>query len=378
MKILHTISTLDLSAGGPPKSVCDLAVKQAEQGHDVTVLAKATDHPYLKHSPHPNLQLQFVNKQSFKQALHEVLIKDSIELFHSHSLWSIPLHQMAQSARKNNLPYIISPRGTLHPWALNVKKWKKRLAMVLYQQKDLQAADCIQATSKIEAAYFRNLKLKNPIAIIPNGVDLQEFPVSTFKRTSDKRTVLFLSRVHSQKGLSFLVKAWQMLEPSYRSQWQLEIAGNGDEAYVASLQKQIEESGLSKQIHITGPQYGAAKLAAYHRADLFVLPTYSENFGVVVAEALACGVPVITTKGTPWEELNTGQAGWWIDIGAEPLTKTLTEAMLLGDKERQRMGLNGSRLIEKNYSIQAVSAKMIDLYAWVLKEKEKPEFVEIL
>jgi len=132
---------------------------------------------------------------------------------------------------------------------------------------------------------------------------------------------------------------------------------------------------LSKEIRIIGPQFGESKLATYHRADLFVLPTYSENFGIVVAEALSCGIPVITTKGTPWEELNSCNAGWWIELGVEPFVEALKQSMQLSDEERQVMGQNGRSLVEEKYSIESVAAKMIRLYTWILKGGEKPEFV---
>ncbi len=119
----------------------------------------------------------------------------------------------------------------------------------------------------------------------------------------------------------------------------------------------LNKNGLNEEIKIIGPQFGNDKLAAYHRADLFVLPTYSENFGIVVAETMACGIPVITTKGTPWEELNTNNAGWWIDIGATPLAEALQKALQTSEAERLQMRQNGRKLVEENYSIESVAKK---------------------
>lgn len=186
---------------------------------------------------------------------------------------------------------------------------------------------------------------------------------------------MFLSRIHPKKGIEMLIEAWLRLDPRIKTGWQIEIAGNGDPIYIETLQRTIDEKGLRKEIQIIGPQFGEDKLATYQCADLFVLPTYSENFGIVVAEALACGIPVITTKGTPWEALNTRNAGWWIDIGAEPLVKALKQAMKLSEQELQQMGQNGRKLVEENYSIESVASKMVRLYDWILKGGEKPEFV---
>lgn len=378
MKILHVISSINLSGGGPSKSVSDLATNQAIQRQNVTIFTNASANPYLKESPHPNLQLQFVKETSFKQALNSFLITTKFDLLHGHGLWQMPIHLMAQSGRKKNIPYIITPRGMLEPWALNAGKLKKKLAMALYQYNDLAKASCIHATAPMEAENIRKLGFKNPIAVISNGIDISEFPIPDSKQAKEKHTLLFLSRIHPKKGIELLIEAWQQLDVNIRQNWTVQIAGNGEPDYIASLQRLIESRKLDKEITIVGPLFGVDKLKAYQQADLFVLPTYSENFGIVVAEALACGVPVITTKGTPWEELNTLNAGWWIDIGVEPLAENLRQAMQLTDAERQQMGMKGRKLVEENYSIESVASKMIQLYQWILKEGEKPQFVHFV
>ena len=247
--------------------------------------------------------------------------------------------------------------------------------MALYQRKDIAQASCIHATAAMEAENLRQLGFKNPIAVIPNGIDLSAYPISINSQEEQKRTILFLSRIHLKKGIELLIEAWGQLDKTIRSNWQVEIAGNGDAGYIDSLQQLIYSKGLSDEIRIIGSQFGPVKLATYQRADLFVLPTYSENFGIVVAEALACGLPVITTKGTPWEELNTHKAGWCIDIGVTPLVAALQQAMQMTDTERVLMGLNGRKLVEDNYSIESVANKMTQLYEWILGKQEKPEFV---
>jgi glycosyltransferase involved in cell wall biosynthesis len=375
MTNIHIVSSLDLNYGGPSKSVSDLAFNQSILAQKVSIFTIVSDNPYFKDSPHPNLSLRFVRKKNFKKDLICYINDIKFDILHGHGIWQMPVHHMAQLARKKNIPYIITPRGMLEPWALNAGKWKKKLALAFYQRKDLAKAACIHATAQMEADSIRKLGFKNPVAVIPNGIDISEFPVLTEKPKKENNTLLFLSRIHPKKGIENLIEAWKQLNKSLRQNWQIEIAGNGDKIYITTLQKLIDKKGLSEEIKIIGPQFGEAKLATYSRADLFVLPTYSENFGVVIAEALACGVPVITTNGTPWHELNSHHAGWCINIGDQPLVEALQEALQLPIEKRRVMGQNGRKLVEEKYSIEAVASQMIQLYKWILKEGDKPEFV---
>jgi len=124
-----------------------------------------------------------------------------------------------------------------------------------------------------------------------------------------------------------------------------------------------------------GSVEGEAKANLYRCADLFILPTFTENFGVVVAEALSYGVPVITTKGAPWEGLITHGCGWWIDIGAEPLAAAIREAVAISDEERYAMGKRGRLFVEENFGWSDIAEKMLFVYQWILKEGSKPECV---
>lgn len=381
-KIAHIISSVDVSSGGPSKSVPDLCQQLSLYGTEISLITYKSERPYIPAIGSGKFKTIYLDKRnltglhSLKRSINQLIEGENFDIFHGHGLWELPVHFMSVIAQQKKVPYIITTRGMLEPWALNSGKWKKKMAMLLFQKRDLKEAVCIHATAKMEADQIRRLGFKNPIAVIPNGIDINEFSLKeSLNDSRGKRRILFLSRIHPKKGIELLIEAWKKIDKETKQGWSIEIVGVGEEKYISSLRTLIYKYNLQEEINVFGPRYGSEKIKTYHEADIFVLPTYSENFGVVVAEALACGIPVITTKGTPWEELEDVQAGKWIDIGVEPLFKSLKYLMTLNDKERKIMGENGRRLIAEEYSINSVGKKMSQLYKWVLGEERKPKFV---
>jgi glycosyltransferase involved in cell wall biosynthesis len=292
-------------------------------------------------------------------------------VIHDQGLWLLNNHAAVEVARKSGTPVVVSPRGTLEPWAMNHKAFKKKIAWSLYQKKDLDSVDLLHATSQQEAANFRELGLRKPIAILPNGVDLPQWQERTVP-IDGKKTILFLSRVHPKKGLLNLVTAWQQVKAPG---WRIVIAGPDEAGHKQEVMAAINTAGLQDSFEFIGPVDDVAKWDRYFEADLFVLPTYSENFGIVIAEALACGVPVITTTGTPWRELQTHNCGWWVETGAEPLAEALRSAVALTDSERGEMGQRGRTLVADYYSWAKIAKDMARAYAWVLGAGITPEFI---
>jgi glycosyltransferase involved in cell wall biosynthesis len=294
------------------------------------------------------------------------------DLVHDHGAWLPNNVASAVAARWAGLPLVITPRGMVEPWALQHRAWKKTLAWHLYQKKYvLQSADLLHATSSMEARNLWELGLQAPIAVIPNGVELP----NTWKQApseGDTRRALFLSRLHPKKGLPTLVDTWAALRPSG---WELVIAGPDDGGHRAEVEQRVREQGIEEDVTFAGPVYGEDKWALYRSSDLFVLPTHSENFGVVIAEALASGVPVITTKGAEWSILEDRDCGWWIDIGKDPLVEALRDAMGRTDAERLEMGRRGRQVAEEEFSWDSVAERMVRAYRWLLGEGEQPSFV---
>ena len=367
LHVVFTIQYLAPDTGGPAHSVPALACAITSLGNSaefVTTYGIPADFKLVASNIKANkLQLLL----AARRATHARLI------LHDNGIWR-PINQAASRvAGKLKIPFIISTRGMLTPWALRQKTLKKRLAWWLYQRHNLEMATSLHATSAQEANELRALGLRGPIAVIPNGVEIppwQERP----PRDGSTRTALFLSRIHKKKGLLNLVRAWARVRPEG---WRLVIAGPDEDGHRAEVESAIASANLNGVISFTGAVTGESKWALYKSTDLFVLPSFSENFGLVVGEALACGLPVITTIATPWAELSANGCGWWIDTTVDALTETLRAAVSLTDHERHEMGRRGRTLVEKRYQWHTVAQDMLSVYEWLLGNGTRPGCVRM-
>jgi glycosyltransferase involved in cell wall biosynthesis len=260
----------------------------------------------------------------------------------------------------------------LTSWALQHNRRKKQLAWTVYQKWILRQARLFHVTSQEEVNALRKLGLNQPAAIVPNGVPLPEL-LPEEPPPSDEHRALFLSRIHPKKGIPMLIEAWAEVDPD---NWVLEIVGPGEEGHREELERQVRQAGLRDVIQFSGSVSDDKKWEVYRSADLFVLPTYSENFGIVVAEALAAGLPVITTTGTPWNDLESHGCGWWVEPALESVVDALACATALDPEERTKMGARGRRLVEEQYSWSGVANKMTAAYRWMLTGEARPNFIQ--
>ena len=354
MKVLHIVGSLDKSAGGPSRSVPQTCIHLAKRGVQIVLVARPSANP-VEISSTDNLSVEFKTMRQLFQYGMSISKKD-FDIIHLQHVWDPYIHIMAFWAQVKGIPYVITPRGMLEPWIMNHNPWKKKLGMWLYQRKDLKMAKTIHATCEEEKKSVRNLGFKNPVHVIPNGIETNAGVA--MKTDYGTKKIVFLSRIHIKKGLELLLDAWKKTETNG---WQLEIAGEGEKDYVKHLQNKISEERISN-VKFVGAMYGAEKWNFLKSGDICILPTYSENFGIVVAEALSVGVPVITTKGTPWQELQTENCGWWIELSVEQLEKTLADVIVTSSEELKKKGLNGMRLITERYRIESVAQGIIELY----------------
>jgi glycosyltransferase involved in cell wall biosynthesis len=297
-----------------------------------------------------------------------------VDVLHVHGLWMPAGFLASHTALRHGVPLVVSPHGMLEPWAWRHHAWKKRPVWWLFERRNLQAAGVLHATAASEADGIRQLGLTNPIALIPNGVDLPEPSRGPRVPGERPRTVLFLSRIHPKKGLLYLVAAWQRVRVSG---WRVVVAGPDAEGHLAEVRQAAQRAGVAEDFDFPGSVYGEDKWRLYRQADLFVLPTFSENFGVVVAEALGMGVPVITTKGAPWQCLEEERCGWWVDLGVEPLAEALRQALALSDGERQAMGARGGALVRARFSWDRLGRDMAAVYDWIVGRGPQPRCVQL-
>jgi glycosyltransferase involved in cell wall biosynthesis len=281
-------------------------------------------------------------------------------------LWLPSNHFAARAARQARVPFVVSPRGMLSPRAVKVSKWKKRLAWALYQKYDLKSANLLHATSEAEAADLRSHHLQQPIAVIPNGVELPPDFSSQSSTRDHSRALLFLSRLHPIKGLSDLVHAWARVRPKG---WRVVVAGPNEGNHRAEMQRCIDSLGLHMDFKFVGAVEGDAKWKLYHEADLFVLPSYSESFGQAIAEALVCGVPVITSWATPWQVIEEKACGWWIETGIDSLAHQLSITCALPNQELKAMGNRGRQFVVEAFSWSRIANQFIHLFESLLSSK---------
>lgn len=388
MKVLTFLTSISLKGGGPSRSVPMLVKGLAEVGVDITLMTFRTDDMNTHALEETTAKLKILELGTSAKEIEEYILTERFDIIQMQSMWAKCYHQVAQIARKHNIPYLITPRGMLEPWCLSQKKWKKKLALMLYQMKDLQRAACIFTTAEMEAQHVRDLGVKVPMSVIPNGIETDGYACRT-STDGVKKQILFLSRVHVKKGIELLIEAFSNLHKDF-SDWSVVIVGNGEEDYIKSLKQKVKSMELEDCIKILPPVFGEAKTKLYQESSLFCLPSYSENFGMVIAEAMSCGVPAITTNGTPWQLLNGDcttmgaslemlgddkRTGWCIELSVENLENILREAMSMDPAALYEMGQRGSRMINENFNYRSVAKKTKKLYEWIVEDGKEPEFL---
>lgn len=382
MRVIHVVPAISEEASGPSYSVVRLCESLIEAGENLTLAALdwapiPSKPEFLKVFPFGLGPRRLGRSPMMFGWLTEATADGKVDIVHNHGMWQMNAAYPGWVVRGRNTMLVSSPRGTFSPWAMSHGSWIKRIFWPLIQRPALMTVSCFHATSEAEYLDIRRLGFKQPVAIIPNGIDVPEIRE---ENSGQLRTLLFLGRFDPKKGIDILLKAWAVVMHRFPD-WQLIIVGTdtgyGRRPGYLRQMKELSERCKLKRIEFRGPLYGSEKATIYQSAELFVLPTHSENFGMTVAEALAAGTPAIVTKGAPWHDLATHDAGWWIEYGVESLVACLTEAMDHSSEELALKGANGRDWMLREFSWKIIGSRMDQTYRWLTAGGQAPSWVRV-
>ncbi len=375
MKVLHVISGLDPRAGGVVAAVMGLAIAQKQSGLEVHVASSFRNGDDVSNRDvlsEQGIGSTMIGPTRTSLAIHPAarreltgLIRDQ-QVVHIHALWEDIQHQAARVCQRLGQPYLITPHGMLDPWSLSQGALKKKLYLALRLRRDLCRATALHFTAKAELDLIAPLQINTPALVEPNGIDLSEYgelpPEGTFRKAypvlGDRRYILFLSRIHHKKGLELLLPAFSRLSPDVS----LVIAGPGEPEYVASLKRMADGLGLGERVLFTGMIRGETKISALAEAELFVLCSHQENFGIVVAESLAAGTPVvISDQVNIHDAITAGGVGGVVPTDADALSEEL--ARWLADHDlRAEAGARAKSFVREMYDWNNIADHWVGHY----------------
>lgn len=355
--------------------LCDALHRQGVDTHLHVIRAGGQQYDFHLHI-HPSwpglerLGVSLAMKKSLRQAADQPTV-----ILHNHGLWMMPnvYPGKVKAGAVSPIKLVVSPHGTMSPYALAQSPGKKKIFSCLFGQKvTLLKADLFHATSAQEVEENRSQGYHQKIALIPYGVDFgQQFT----EEPDEVRTVLFLGRLHPIKGLEELLVAWLGVEKALDNGCQLLIAGpEGKAGYRTFLEEKIRSLEL-KQARLLGPVYGNDKQKLLAKATLFIMPSHSENFNVTIAEALYQATPVIASRHTPWQAVEDQHCGWWVANDPASLEQQLLASLRMSEQEMGQMGANGRAWVESQFDWHQVGEKMQQTYAWLCGQGVKPDWI---
>lgn len=395
IRVAHVVPTLSRLGGGVTTYVLTAVRHGLDAGIDPVVAGLWDPHAEEDTSEYRDIEILLAKRIGPRSAGYSPHLRrlleaqlsqpnNNIAVVHSHGLRMLPSYEARRAALKHKLPLIVSPHGQLDPWVLANNRTRKWLIARLFEDGNLHAATGLHATANQEARYFRDYGLKNPIAVVPIGLDASLYPthldddddeiLKQWPVLAGKKRLLFLSSIYRKKGLHRLAQAWVKLHQKLPD-WQLAIGGVELDDSCQLARGIIETGGANKSTTFLGPLTESLKRTMLASADLYVLPTDGENFSIAVAEALACQLPPIVSNTTPWAGVRDHDCGWWIDVGVEPLCDAILDATSRSDEERRAMGERARTYIERDFNWPSIARRLRELYDWAAGRSSKPAFV---
>lgn len=309
--------------------------------------------------------------------IHRIVRGENADIIHQQGIWMYYSYATLVEKRKNpRCKVIIEPHGMLDPWAVRNSGWKKKIVGRLFEYKNLHTADCIHALCQSEYESIRKFGLKNPVAIIPNGITLPQNP--QYERNHEKKILLFVGRIHPKKGIKEMILGLAMVKkqnPALLSSWEIQIAGWDQNGHINELKQIVESHNLQNEVKFVGPLYGKAKDKALCRANAFILPSFSEGLPMSVLEAWAYELPVVMTDFCNIPEGFEHNCAIKIDTTPSDICEKLIILFQMPEMELSEMGKRGLKLVSKNFTWEVVAKQTFELYKYLLGENPKPSFI---
>lgn len=386
--IMHVVHNLDDTYGGPARSIPELVGEMAGQGWSSSVLSLSFSQNESNELiskfgiSWKRLDSQIHRALAYNTKMGKVIEESAPKIIHYHNLWNCVPLVATKASRSLDCPLIMSPRGTLFPWNLRKSAWKKSAYLRVFGGVLFNRATVIHATSSDEVASIKALRADARVALIPNGVDLDELNVLSGKAYHKERLgletfknhVLYVGRIEQKKGLAKLIEALGIL---VRENFDVELLVAGpvySESYYHHCRSLAESLGLANHIKWLGMVSGEMRKDIYGAANLFVLPTQTENFGMAIAEALSASLPVVTTFGTPWKSIVEAKAGYIVEPESAQVLDSMRDFFGKTSREIQAMS-EAARAVSEEHGWHQPAKQMGSLYDWLLGNASRPDFV---
>jgi glycosyltransferase involved in cell wall biosynthesis len=391
MKVGFLVSSVSRAAGGLFQSVRGLAKAVTCASASARVFGIRDEQSTVDLQDWQPLSVQTFRPQlrawGYSKQLLPAMRGADLDILSIHGLWKYCSVASLRWHRRMALPYIVHPHGMLESWALQNAKWKKRIAALLYENQHLRGAACLRALCEAEAQSIRAYGMRNPICVIPNGVDLPDLSkVPTLQAhafAEGRKVLLYLGRLHPKKNVANLIRAWKQIlnsHPSTRAYWVLAIAGwsqRGYEQKLKHLAGDLDTVATPERASIAflGPRFGTDKNECYRACDAFIMPSLSEGLPMTVLEAWAHAKPVLMTPECNLPEGFGGEAALQIGTGPEEIAAGLKQVIEMSDDDRRAMGNRGRDLAATTFSWPRIGEQMCSVYEWVLGGGPPPEVI---
>jgi poly(glycerol-phosphate) alpha-glucosyltransferase len=381
MRVGFSVSSISRDAGGLFQSVRGLAKAIASTNADVRVFGIRDEHSAADLQEWDPLSVQTFRPRlrawGYSNELVPAMLNADLDVLSVHGLWKYSSLGSQRWHERTGRSYVVHPHGMLEQWALRNAHWKKRMAAALYENQHLRGAACLRALSEPEARSIRGYGLRNPICLIPNGVDLPSLSEGNGKsQRESRRTLLYLGRLHRKKNLTNLIRAWNEIFESQsrnRGSWVLAIAGWDQGGYESEL-KQIA-AGAS--VVFLGPRFGREKSECYRTCDAFILPSLSEGLPMTVLEAWSYAKPVLMTGQCNLPEGFSAKAAVRIGSSPDEIAAGLKTLVEMSDADLAAMGIRGRALVTTNFSWPRIGEQMKAVYKWALDGGPPPETIRL-